>query len=537
MVDLLFRDARVVDGTGNPWYRADVAVAEGRIVAVSRHLQLSSTRTIETKDLVLAPGFVDMHTHSDIMLLAEPRHEAKVCQGVTLELLGQDGLSYAPVAPEVLAQIRRHLSGLNGDPAGVEWDWTSVDSFLDRFDRHVAVNVAYLVPHNAVRLGAMGWERRKPSPRELDRMRGLVGEGMQAGACGLSTGLTYAPNLWADTDELVALCDVVARYGGIFVTHMRGHGDGLLDPIRESLDICERAGLPLHISHLKAARLTSRRNVRGVIDLIDEARARGLDVTFDSYQYAAGSSMLHAQLPDWVHEGGPDCELTRLQSPEARSQIRKEWSTRAPDWSQLTVASVRNRASQWVEGRTLKSLIQGSGCDAVDFVCNLLVDEGLAVSYVSNASLSEDDLRALLLHPAQMAGSDGLLLGSRPHPRTYGTFARVLQRYVREEKALRLEEAIRKFTSLPAQRLGLSHRGLIKPGMTADIVVFDPDTVTEAATWQHPRRLASGISYLVVNGSLVLDGGRHTDALPGRALRRTPPAPATAATAADEASP
>src|SRR5215204_4120919 len=246
--DLLFKHARVLDGTGSPWFRADVAVADGRIVAIGHRLDGESLRTIDVADQILAPGFYDMHSHSDIALLVEPRHEPKVHQGVTFELLGQDGLSYAPVTPEILQQIRRHLAGLDGDDPRAGWDWTTVDSYLNRFEGTTAVNVGYLVPHNAVRIGAMGWEMRLPTASELDRMRGLVREAMEDGAFGLSTALTYPPNMWSDTDEMVAMCEVVAKYGGIYVTHLRGQGDALLDPIREAIEICQRAGLSLHIS-------------------------------------------------------------------------------------------------------------------------------------------------------------------------------------------------------------------------------------------------------------------------------------------------
>jgi len=468
---------------------------------------------------ILAPGFMDMHPHSDVMLLAEPRHEPKVFQGVTFELLGQDGLSYAPVTPEIREQVRRHLAGLNGDDPRAGWDWTSVRSYLDRFDRQVAVNVGNLVPHNVVRIGALGWEARPATPGELDRMRGIVAEGMQDGAFGVSTGLTYPPNVWSTTEEMVAMCEVAARYGGIYVTHMRGHGDALLDPIRESIEICTRAGLPLHISHLKGARLGSAANVRGVIGLLEGARTDGLDVTFDCYQYDAGSSMLHSSLPDWMHVGGPDRELERLRSPEARERVRGEWAARPTAWERLTVGSIRTERNRRMEGRTLGALIADSGKEAVDFVCDLLLDEDLGVSHVSAAGGGEDDLIALLLHPFAMIGSDGLLLGGSVHPRTYGTFARVLQRYVREKRLLSLEEAIRKMTSFPAARLRIADRGLVKVGMRADLVVFDPDAVTERATFERPCQLASGFSHVAVNGQLVLDDGQHTGATPGRALR------------------
>lgn len=517
--DLLFTNGRVLDGTGSPWLRADVAVAGGRIVAVGRQLTGTADRTIDVGGQIVAPGFYDMHSHSDISLLVEPRHEAKVFQGVTFELLGQDGLSYAPVTPEILQQIRRHLAGLDGDDPRAGWDWTTVDSFLNKFDRQTAVNVGYLVPHNAVRIGAMGWERRTATPSELDRMRALVREGMEDGAFGLATGLTYPPIVWSDTDEMVAMCEVVAEYGGIYVTHMRGQGDGLLDPIRESIEICQRAGLPLHISHLKSARLGSAPNLQGVIDLLEGARADGLDVTFDSYQYSAGSSMLHSNLPDWMHEGGPDAELARLDSPEARQRIRELWADRMPPWDSLTVGSVRTDANRSMEGQTLGALIRDSGKDAVDFVCDLLLEEDLSASHVSAATHEDSDLGALLAHPLQMMGSDGIHLGSRVHPRTYGTYARVLQRYVREEGVLRLEEAIRKFSSFAARRLSIADRGELREGMWADLVVFDEQTVRENATFEQPRQLASGFSYVAVNGTLVLDTGEHTGQTPGRAVR------------------
>jgi len=351
-------------------------------------------------------------------------------------------------------------------------------------------------------------------------MRGLVEEGMQDGAFGVSTGLTYPPNEWSDTDELVALCEVAGRYGGIYVTHMRGQGDGLLEPTRESIEIARRAGLPLHISHLKSSRLGSPRNLEALKALLAGARADGLDVTFDSYQYNAGSSMLHSQLPSWMHAGGPDAEIERLQSAETRQRIREHWQVRPPAWSRQHIGSVQTTENAWMQGQTLDVLIRQSGKDAVDFLCDLLLAEDLAVSHVSQGGDTTDDLRELLLHPLQMMGSDGLLIGRNLHPRTYGTFARVLQKYVREERVLRLEDAIRKFASLPSQRLGLSDRGVLKAGMRADVVVFDERAVIENATFEEPRRVASGFSHVAVNGTLVLDNGTHTGATPGRALRR-----------------
>jgi N-acyl-D-amino-acid deacylase len=518
--DLLLTNGRVLDGTGSPWLSANVAIADGRIVAVGRQLGGEAARTIDVGGQIVAPGFYDMHSHADISLLVNPRHEGKLFQGVTFELLGQDGLSYAPVTPEILKQVRRHLAGLDGDDPRAGWDWTSVDSYLNRFEGTTAVNVGYLVPHNAVRIGAMGWEMRTATPAELDRMRGLVREGMEDGAFGLSTALTYPPNMWSDTDEMVAMCEVVARYGGIYVTHLRGQGDALLDPIREAIEICQRAGLPLHISHLKSSRLGGPTNLPGLLELLEGARAGGLDLTFDSYQYNRGSGMLHAQLPDWVHAGGPDVEMERLRSPETREQIRAQWAASPPNWDRIILASVPGDANRWMEGRSLGALIADSSQDAVDVICDLLLATELGISHVSIAGDDDDPHLGFMLElPYQMAGSDGLHLGSKPHPRTYGTYARVLQRYVREQGLLRLEEAIRKLSSFPARRLSIPDRGEIREGMWADLVVFDERTVTERATYPEPMQLASGFSYVAVNGTLVLDNGRHTGATPGRALR------------------
>jgi N-acyl-D-amino-acid deacylase len=518
MYDLLFRAARVVDGSGSPWYRADVAVKDGRVAAIGRLGGAQAACTIDCQDAVLAPGFVDLHVHSDLNLLVEPRHEAKLFQGVTIELLGQDGLSYAPISRQKLPLLRRFLGGLNGDPP-IDWDWSSVAEFLAKFDRRVAPNVAFLIPLCAIRAEVMGFDARQASADELARMRALIAEGMQDGAVGLSTGLTYPINAWTTTDDLVELCSEVARYGGIYVTHMRYTlGAGLLEPIAEAIEIGERAGLPTHISHFKGAR-GGVRDVAGALGLIDRARARGLDVTLDAYPYNAGSTMLQASLPMWLHEGGPDRVLERLTDRTVRQRVGEAFAARPPVWSDYTLASVGSARNRALEGRPLSDLIAESGKDQVDWVCDLLLEEELRVSCRQADGQTDDDIIPVLQHPAMMVGSDGLHLGSAVHRRTYGTFARILGRYVRELGALRLEEAVRKMTSASAARIGQSDRGLVRPGLWADLVVFEPETIAEQATWEQPRRLARGVRQVLVNGALVLDGGQHTGATPGRALR------------------
>jgi N-acyl-D-amino-acid deacylase len=518
MYDIVFRNARIVDGSGSPWYRADLAVVGGRIAAIGK-LEGEAARTIDCQDVVLAPGFIDMHVHSDLQLLVEPRHEAKIHQGVTTELLGQDGLSYAPISPEKLPLLRRFLASLNGDP-DIGWDWSSVEEYLAKFDRKVSPNVAFLIPLCAVRVDAMGFEPRPASAAELQHMRDLVDQGMRDGAVGLSTGLTYPVNAWADTDELVELCKIVARHGGIYVTHMRYTlGDGLHEPIEEAIEIGERAGLPTHISHFKTVR-GGVRDVAGALALVDGARARGLDVTLDAYQYNAGSSMLQSLLPMWVHEGGPERVLERIADREVRQRIRSELRAKPPSWADFTVAAVASPERSALEGRVVADLIEESGEEAIDWLCDLLLEENLEVSYRQADGQTDEDIISVLQHPAMMVGSDGLHLGSAVHRRTFGTFARVLGRYVRELGVLQLEEAVRKMTAAPAARIGVTDRGLLRPRLRADLVVFDHDAVAERATWEQPRQLAAGFGHVVVNGELVLSDGQHTGATPGRSLRR-----------------
>lgn len=519
MYDLIFRNVRIVDGSGSPWYRADLAVSGDRIAAIGRLEGAEAARVIEGGDDVLAPGFIDLHVHSDLQLLAEPRHEPKIFQGVTTELLGQDGLSYAPISPEKLPLLRRFLSGLNGDPP-IAWDWSTVGEYLAKFDRRVAPNVAYLIPLCAVRVEVMGFAARRATPAEVRQMQALIDQGMRDGAVGLSTGLTYPVNAWADTDELVELCTTVARHGGIYVTHMRYTlGDGLHEPIEEAIAIGERAGLPTHISHFKGVR-SGVRDVEGALALVERARDRGLDVTLDAYPYNAGSSMLQALLPMWVHEGGPERVLERIADPAVRDRIRAELRARPPAWADYTIAAVGSPKNRALEGRVVAELIAESGKDPVDWLCDLLLEEDLRVSYRQVDGQTEEDISAVLRHPATMIGSDGLHLGSAVHRRTYGTFVRVLGRYVRELGVLRLEEAVRKMTAAPAARIGAADRGLLRPGLRADLVLFDPARVAERATWEQPRQLADGVRCVVVNGALVLDEGTHTGATPGRALKR-----------------
>lgn len=525
-LDLLIRGGRVIDGAGNPWFHADVGVRAGRIEAVGRLAGAAAARTIDADGLVVCPGFVDMHTHSDLQLLSNPPHEAKVRQGVTLDVLGQDGLSYAPVTDGTLAELRVALAGWNEDPPGFDWDWRSVGEYLDRLDRGIAINACYLVPHGTVRMLAMGLDDRAPTDAELAEMKRLVREGIEQGAVGLSSGLTYVPGMYATDDELVELCSVLRDTGGYYTPHHRNYGSHSLEAYRACIEIVRRARVPLHYAHAHLGFPVNRGKAPELLAMIDAARRDGLDVTMDTYPYLAGNTYLHAYLPGWVLAGGPEEAIARLRDPELRERIRIELEETGSDgahgvpidWPSHVISGTASpENARWV-GKTVADAAAEAGKRPIDFYCELVADDRLGAAVVSHIG-NEENVRAIMQHPAHMAGSDGILVGERPHPRGWGTFPRYLAVYVRELGILTWEQAIRKLTSLPAQRLGFPDRGLVRPGMAADLVCLDPETVRDTATYEEPRSFPEGIPYVAVNGRLVVDEGRHTGDLPGGALR------------------
>lgn len=517
MFDLLLKDGRVVDGTGQTWFRTSVGVTGDQVTIIRGDASSSQAgRVIDAGSYVVCPGFIDMHSHSDLMLLSNPRHEAKVRQGVTTEALGMDGLSYAPISARNLDHLLTYLAAVNGTPPP-DVRWSSVEDFLGLFDGRAACNVFYMVPHAAIRIEAMGWENRLPTEAELERMRELARQGMRDGAFGFSTGLTYPPGAYSNTDELVAVCDAVKHMGGFYMTHARySLGDRLLDPFREAVAVGRRSGLPVHISHFHSP-------VEGMgqrmVELVDEARNDEVDVTFDQYPYAAASTILHSLLPYWVHAGGPPALLGRIKDRKVREElgdsVNPMWGLSLDHYIFSHIGSAKNK--EW-EGRSLTDLATAQGKSMINAICDLLIEENLEVAFVARTG-NPDNIRHIVRHPAQMVGSDALLTGDMPNPRSYGTFPYVLGQFVREEGLLRMEEAIRKMSAIPAQRLGLSDRGILRDGMKADIVVFDPDRVEAKATFEQPMQYPVGIDYVIVNGKLVIDDGIHTGALPGRALK------------------
>lgn len=526
-VDLLLRGGRVVDGTGNPATTADVAVADGRIVAMGRLDELAARRTVDVPGHVVCPGFVDMHAHSDLQILAEPDHFAKVSQGVTTEVLGQDGLSYAPVNDEVLSQLRVQLRGWNDDPTGFEWNWRSVSEYLDRLDAGIAVNAAYLVPHGTIRMMIVGLEDRPATANELAHMCELVDQAMIDGAVGMSAGLTYTPGMYASDEELTAMCRVVARHGGYYGPHHRDYGVNAIQAYADCITIARDSGVPLHLTHANLGFPVNRGKAPELLALVDDAIREGIEVTLDTYPYLAGSTYLHALLPGWVQAGRSEAVIARLRDLELRERIRIEVEDTGHDafhgvpvdWDSVVVSGVSSEQCAHLVGQSIAQAAARADVRPIDLFCESLVADELGITCVHHAG-NEENVRAIMRHPAHAGGSDGILVGDRPHPRAWGTFPRYLARYVREEGELTFPDAIRKFTSLPMQRLGFRDRGLVRPGMTADLVVIDPETVEDVATYEVPRQQARGIPFVIVNGVPVIDEGQHTGARPGQALRR-----------------
>lgn len=518
-----FRDATVVDGTGGQPYRAHVTVDNGRITAIGDGVHGQVT---DADGLVLAPGFIDMHAHSDLQVLANPDHLAKVSQGVTLEVLGQDGLSYAPVDDDTLAGLRTQLAGWNDDPSGFDWDWRGVGEYLDRLDRGIAVNAAYLIPQGTVRMLVVGWENRPATESEVDRMRALVATGLAEGAMGMSSGLTYTPGMYADTGELVALCEVVGKGGGYYSPHHRSYGAGALEAYAEMVDVSRRSGCPLHLAHATMNFPVNAGRAGELLSLLDNAIADGCDISLDTYPYLPGATYLSALLPSWATEGGLDQTMARLLNRETRKRIRFDIEVQGSDgchgvpvdWSSIEINGVRRDENAHLVGKSVAAAAREAGTTPSELFFDTLISERLGTSCLMHVG-HEDNVRAIMRHPAHTGGSDGLLVGERPHPRAWGTFPRYLARYVRELGVLSLAECVAHLTGRAARRLRLTDRGLVREGFAADLVLFDPDTVTDAATFDEPRTPATGIPYVLVNGVPVIEDGRHTGALAGFSIR------------------
>ncbi|WP_432942490.1 N-acyl-D-amino-acid deacylase family protein [Kribbella sp. CA-253562] len=526
MTDLQILNATILDGTGAPAYSSDVTVDDGRITVIGQ--AAPARRTIDAAGLVLAPGFIDMHAHSDLQILANPDHTAKVSQGVTLEVLGQDGLSFAPIDEPTRQAVRRQIAGWNGEPDDFDFSWDSVQGYLDRLDQGIACNAAYLVPQGTLRMMVVGTENRPATDAELAEMKRLLAEGLEQGALGMSSGLTYTPGMFATTDELVELCTVVARYGGYYSPHQRSYGKGALDAYAEMIDVAKRSGCALHLTHATMNFAPNRGRGVDLLALIDDGLAQGVDITTDTYPYLPGATTLAAILPSWTAEGGPDALLARLQNPRDRERIAHELEEVGTDgchgcvtdWNTIEIGGVKNPDLAGAVGKTVAELAAESGKPPSWVYFDLLIRDNLATTIIQHVG-HEENVRTIMQHSTHTGGSDAILVGGKPHPRAWGTFPRYLAHYVRELGVLELADCAHHLTGRPARRLGLTDRGLIREGYHADLVLFDPATVKDAATFAEPRRQAEGIPWVIVGGVPVIENGKRTDALPGRAIRRT----------------
>jgi N-acyl-D-amino-acid deacylase len=478
---------------------------------------LQAAKIIDVSSCFVAPGFIDVHTHSDLAALAEPLNDPKIRQGITTEMVGPDGIGYAPLSPKNLEMMLLLFSGINGYPQ-LEYKWNSVAEYLQQFNHKTSGNIAYLIPNSCLRVEAMGWEDRSPTKEETKKMQHMLRQGMAEGACGLSTGLHYPPGGWADTDELVKLGQTAAECGGVYVTHVRYDlGDGVFDGFREALTIGRRSGCPVHISHYFAT-IPLRGQTGRMLKFVDDARASGVDLTFDAYPYEAGSTSMTIALPLWAHRGGPYELLKRLQNKIDRDKMRGQSSKILGQIGGMIVSAVKTEKNKWVEGLTVQTIAERLNKNPWDTICDLLVEENLQVAHYHFGG-DMNDVKVIITHPAHMFGTDGLRIGGMPNPRTYGTYPKVLGELVRDEKVLSMEQAIRKMTSFPAQRFGLAGRGILRDGMKADVVVFDPVTVSGVATFTNPKQFPLGIEYVLVNGKMVIEKGKHTGALPGEPLK------------------
>lgn len=535
--DILIKNGKIIDGAGNPWYKAEVAIKDEKIAAIGKLGNPDAKNTIDAKGHIVAPGFIDAHSHADYNTLLYRDMENITHQGITTVVAGQCGSTPAPLSELSRANMQKNFDDEIPEGFELKLTWSSFDEYLKEEEKeNVGANVAHMVGHGAVRAAAMGFDARAPTNVELDKMRDYVAEAMQSGAFGISTGLIYPPGIYAKTDEIIECAKVAARYGGIYDSHIRGEGATLMAALEEALEIGFKANIPVQVSHHKIAIKELWGSSEKTLQMFMEARSKGLDVTVDQYPYKAGSTSLMTLLPPWVHDGGREKALERLRNPELREQMEKEikegiegWENFAGSlgWENVYVTSVITDENKPVEGLNMVEIKEHREAkDEFTALYELLLEEegapGMVIFYGH-----EDDVKRIMRHPLHMVGTDagccnveGPFCKGKPHPRHYGTYPKVLGKYVREEQLITWEEAIRKMTSFPAQRFGLLDRGLLRPGMVADVTIFNPDTVAELATYKEPHSFPVGIPYVIVNGSVTISDGVFTGDRSGVTLRK-----------------
>jgi len=528
--DIVITNGRIIDGTGSPWFSGDIGIRTGQIAAIGNLSNAKRARTIDARGRVVAPGFIDMLGQSEYTILVDPRLPSKIFQGITTEITGE-GESIAPLNDTI-----RRADQEQFDHYHIQADWRTFREYFSRLEKQrIGINIASYVGATRVRRVVLGDSDVQPTPTQLDQMKELVNQAMRDGAVGVSTSLEYAPAPYAKTEELIALAAEASKFGGIYATHMRNEGTGILTAIDEALRIGREAKIPVEIWHLKTGGKPSWGRMPEVVAKINAARAQGLDVTADTYAYTAWFNDFSAFIPAWAHDGGNAKLIERLKDPAIREHIRKDMLTPSDQWDNewqeipgpeaVLIGVVHNPQLLPLQGKTLAEIAKLWNKDPMDALFDLLVeDHGL--TSVAVFGMSEPDVLLALQQPWVSVDNDssgtapeGILGREHPHPRAYGTFPRILRKYVREDRKLTLEDAIRKFSALPAQRMRLTDRGVLKAGMWADIVIFDPARIHDLATFENPNQLSQGMEYVIVNGIPVVDHSEMTDALPGKVLR------------------
>jgi N-acyl-D-aspartate/D-glutamate deacylase len=528
--DLVIRNGHIIDGTGSPWYSGDIGIRNGRIAAIGFLGTAQAKRTIDAHGMVVAPGFIDMLGQSELTILVNPHLPSKIFQGITTEFTGE-GSSAGPLNDAIIKADQLSYDHLKITP-----DWKTLRQYFARLEKQgMGINLGTYVGATQVRRMVLGDDNVQPTPAQLEQMKALVRDAMHDGAVGVSTSLQYAPAPYATTEELIALAAEAAKFGGVYATHMRSEGTAITAAIDEATRIGREAHIPVEIWHLKAAGKPQWGQMPQIVAQIEKARASGVDISANTYAYPAWFNSFSAFIPPWAHDGGDARMVERLKDPAQRARIRKDMETPSTEWDNewheipgpeaILVSVVQNQQLLPLQGKTVAEIAKLWNKDAIDTIFDLLIQDN-AYTYVAVFGMSEPDVALALQQPwvsvdndSQGTAPDGLLGQEHPHPRAYGTFPRILRKYVREEKKLRLEETIRKFSALPAQRMRLSDRGVLKSGMWADIVIFDPATITDRATFESPNQLSEGMQYVLINGVPVIDGGKATNALPGKVLR------------------
>lgn len=526
---ILIKNGFIADGSGNKGYNGDILICNERIEKIASEINEENVdKIINAEGLVIAPGFIDTHSHSDLKILENPYNQIKIRQGITTEMLGQDGISMAPLPKKYISPWRKNLAGLDGESDDIDWEYETTDNYLKMMENNgVGLNEAYLVPHGNVRMEVLGLDNVQPTEEQIREMCEVTRREMEAGAYGLSTGLIYMPCAYSQTEELIEMCKVVAEFDGVFVVHQRSEADTIISSMKEIIEIGEKSGVRVHFSHFKVCGKKNWKYIDEVIELFNEAKKKGIRVTFDQYPYSAGSTMLGVILPPWAHDGGTDKLMERLASDEMREKMIYDMENGIDGWDNfidfagfdgIFVTSVKTEKNQDAIGKSLAELGKLRGKDAYNATFDLLLEEENAVGMVDYYGKEEHIIKFMKL-AEQNVCTDGLLSG-KPHPRAYGSFPRLLGRFYRELGVFTLEEAVMKMTSKAANAFGIKNRGILKEGYFADIVIFDKDKVIDKGTFEDPIQYPEGIEYVIINGQLAIENGEYNKVKAGMVLRK-----------------